>query len=76
MICIYTKTELITKIKAIDLELNEAIESSKMDTNQTSSSYMVDVGEKTKQKNYYYAMLQQFYPGKYSGIINLNSKRR
>lgn len=76
MSCIYTKEELLIKIKSIDTKLEEAISASKLDTNQASSSFQIDIDKLTSQKNWYYQMLQQYYPDNYGDIIVLNTKRR
>jgi hypothetical protein len=72
MSCIYTKEELITFIKAIDLKLSSnQVESSRLDSGQGISQFSVDIAELSKQKDYYYRLLQQFYPDDYSGILKL-----
>ena len=54
----YTEAELVTKIKAIDTKLEEAISSSKMDTSQTSHQFEIQVAELRRQRDYYTGMLQ------------------
>jgi hypothetical protein len=76
MDCIYTKDELLIKIKAIDTKLESAVNSSKLDTNQASQSFQVDITKLTDQRNWYYRQLQQFYPGDYGDIVVLNTDRR
>ena len=74
--CLYTKEELITSIKAIDLKLNGGISGSSLDTNQGKQSFSKQISEMTKQRNWYYRMLCQFYPGNFNGIVNLSTNRR
>ena len=76
MSCIYTQTELLTKIKAIDTKLEAAVNAPKLDTNQGSQSFQVDILNLTNQRDRYYRMLQQFYPGDYGDIVVLNTDRR
>ena len=54
----YTEAELIAKIKAIDVKLEEAISSSKLDTSQTSHTFEIQVAELRRQRDYYTGMLQ------------------
>lgn len=54
----YTETELITKIKAIDAKLEESIASSRLDTSQTLHDFEIQVSELRKQRDYYTGMLQ------------------
>ena len=61
MTCIYTEAELLEKIKAIDIKLEKALQSSKLDTMQASQSFSIMPSELTKQRNYYLRMYQQCY---------------
>lgn len=61
MSCIYTEAELLEKIKAIDIKLEKAIQSSKLDTSQASQSFSIMPSELTRQRNYYLRMYQQCY---------------
>ena len=54
----YTEAELITKIKSIDLKLEESIASSRLDTSQTSHAFEIQIAELRKQRDYYTGMLQ------------------
>lgn len=76
MSCIYTQTELLTKIKAIDTKLEGAVSSSKLDTNQASQSFQIDINKLTDLRDWYYRQLQQYYPGDYGDIVVLNTDRR
>ena len=61
MTCIYTEAELLEKIKALDIKLEKALQSSKLDTMQASQSFSIMPSELTKQRNYYLRMYQQCY---------------
>ena len=74
--CIYTKLELLTKIKAIDTKLESAASSSRLDTWQSVHSFNIDIVGLKHQRNNYYRMLQQYYPGNYGNIIAINTARR
>ena len=55
---LYTEAELVTKIKAIDAKLEDAIASSRMDTSQTSHTFEIQVAELRRQRDYYMSKLQ------------------
>lgn len=76
MDCIYTQTELLIKIKTIDTKLEAPVNSSKLDTNQASQSFQIDITNLKIQRDWYYRMLQQYYPGDYGDIVVLNTDRR
>ncbi len=75
MTCLYSQDELITKIKSLDTELESSITQSRLDSGQGVSSYQVSIEKLTEQRNRYYRMLQQCYPGNYAGILKLNAVR-
>lgn len=74
--CIYTKAELIVKIKAIDTKLDDPISASLLDTNQGRQSFAKQINEMRNQRNWYYKMLQQFYPDNYDDMLVLGTSRR
>lgn len=53
MACIYTREELIDKIKAIDAKLEKAVDKSELDTTQNRQTFEIDVPELRKQREYY-----------------------
>jgi hypothetical protein len=50
---VYTKQELIDKIKAIDLKLDKAISESELDTTQNRQTFEIEVKELRVQRDYY-----------------------
>ena len=72
MSCIYTKAELISKIQAIDTQLESAVSMSSLDSGQGKSTFQVNIQGLNNQRNRYCRMLQQFYPSDYSQVININ----
>lgn len=75
MASIYTRTELVTLIKAIDLELNEAISHSEIDTGQTDQQFTIAIARLEKQRDYYYEQLGQLdLTSNKRGIITLVNK--
>lgn len=73
MACLYTEAELIEKIKAIDTQLEKAIQSSKLDTNQGSQSFAIMPSELRRQRSYYADLLNRCY-GK-NNVIVINAER-
>lgn len=55
---IYTREEVIAKIKAIDTKLEDALEESSIDSMQNRSTYEIDVAELRRQRDYYRLELQ------------------
>lgn len=55
---LYTDSELVEKIKAIDTELSSAITKSAIDTTQTKNEVTISVRTLREQREYYLALLQ------------------
>jgi len=73
MTCLYTEAELIEKIKALDAQLEKAIQSSKLDTNQGSQSFAIMPSELRRQRAYYLDLLNRCY-GR-NNVVVLNAER-
>ena len=74
--CIYSRSELLSKIKSLDTQIESSISTSRLDTGQSVQTFGIDVLKLREQRNWYYRMLQQYYPGNYADIIAIRTARR
>jgi hypothetical protein len=56
---LYTKEELITLIKALDVELAGGLKRSELDTTTDRQEFELDPSQMKAQRDFYYVMLQQ-----------------
>lgn len=73
--CLYTKDELISKIKEIDLELNSGVTRSELDTGQSKHSFSVSTAQLQRQKEYYLKLLKVVDPACYHSIMGPSTIR-
>lgn len=79
MATLYTETELIAKIKAIDTQLETAVTESDLDTGQSKHSFRVSVDAMRKQRETYLSLLQANFPETYreyfgNSVINFGGR--
>ena len=67
--CLYTAAELIEKIKALDVLLDEGSVSDMLDTGQTKHDMRFSVRAYREQKEAYTALLQKCYPATYKSYF-------
>ena len=74
---LYTESELVAKIKAIDTQLESCLSSSSMDTSQTRHSFEIQIAELRRQRDYYVQKLQSIGSA-YSvpSAVAFNTRRR
>ncbi len=63
--CLYTEAELIAKLKALDILMDEATTRSKLDTGQSDSEFSQSLRQMERQYEKYLSMFQTCYPDAY-----------
>jgi hypothetical protein len=66
---LYTSAELITKLKALDEEMNGGVSESSIDTGQSKTSLKLSTTQLQRQYEKYKAMLQQVDPDAFKEIF-------
>jgi len=72
---LYTSAELIAKLKALDVEMDSAETSSKLDTGQSRHEFTLSINSLKQQYEKYLAMLMQVDPQAYYEIVGPSAIR-
>lgn len=63
--CLYSESELITKLKDLNTAMDDATTRSKLDTGQSDSEFSQSLRQMERQYEKYLSMLQTCYPASY-----------
>ena len=67
--CLYTKEELIEKLKELDEQMDDATTRSDLDSGQSKQSFSVSIRTLEKQYEKYKTMFQNCFPADYRAMF-------
>lgn len=75
MASIYTRVELVEKIKSIDIELAKSVSMSSLDTGQSDQEFRISNDALRRQRDYYMTLLNNVdLASSGAGIVTLVNK--